>query len=64
MTTDADEDDEIQQQWPGFKVTCLKCGSDRVELNNSLGYSYTSGSWGSIDLYCTSCGEGVSIFEH
>lgn len=53
--------DEIDAQWPGFTVTCRKCGSTRVELDNSLGFSSTSGGWGSVDLTCLDCGNTTEI---
>lgn len=48
--------DEHDTPFGNFKVTC-KCGSTNVEIDNSLGYSETSGAWGSIDLCCLDCGE-------
>lgn len=55
--------EEFQKQWPGFKVTCEKCGSNKVELSNSLGHSDESGSWGSLDFWCLECNQHVSIYE-
>lgn len=52
---------EIAAQWPGFTVTCNKCGSTLVELDNSMGFSGTSGAWGSIDLTCRTCQATVEI---
>jgi hypothetical protein len=36
---------------PGFTIMCNICGSS-VYVDNSLGFSATSGSWGSVDLVC------------
>ena len=50
-------------QWPGFEVKCLKCGSTDVLLDNSLGFSAVSGGWGSVDLVCQGCKARVEIVE-
>ncbi len=46
---------------PGFEIKC-KCGSTRVAVDNSLGFSETSGQWGSIDLICCLCGHETSVY--
>lgn len=58
-------DEDVAKQWPGFKVTCLKCGSSMVEMENSMGSSEMSGSWGSIDFVCGNdeCDNRTSIAE-
>ena len=60
-----DEKELIQKQWPGFEVTCqaLDCNSKRILLENSMGYSAESGSWGSVDLVCMDCGYNTTIME-
>jgi hypothetical protein len=45
----------------GFTVTCCECGSTRVYFDNSLGYSATSGGWGSCDLICDECGNQTEL---
>lgn len=52
-----------QKFWPGFKVTCQKCQSDNINLDNTMGYSDMSGSWGSIDFVCLDCGNRTEIVE-
>jgi len=44
-----------------FEVICKNCGSKNIELDNSLGFSETSGAWGSIDLYCVDCGNRIEL---
>lgn len=55
--------EDIEQTHPGFSIVCRKCGSARVIVENSMGYSETSGSWGSVDLFCLDCGEMTGIVE-
>jgi hypothetical protein len=57
------EQSELDAQWPGFGVSCKKCGSAKVMLDNSLGFSELSGSWGSIDLFCLDCENYIEIVE-
>lgn len=47
---------------PGFVITCQKCGSTDVYVENSLGFSSESGQWGSVDLVCANCNESVAIY--
>jgi hypothetical protein len=49
--------------WPGFTVKCDKCGSHEVFLENTMGYSPTSGGWGSIDFVCRECDNRAEIVE-
>ena len=51
----------IEKQWPDFEVTCKKCQSKNVLLNDSRGYSDISGAWGSLDLVCEDCGNETEI---
>ena len=51
---------ELREQ---FKVTCAKCGSDNVVLDDSLGYSDYTGRWGSVDLMCKSCPNAFTIVD-
>lgn len=44
-----------------FKVTCRKCGSKSIEVEDSRGYSELSGSWGSYDFICVNCGERETV---
>ena len=46
---------------PGFAVTCKKCGSTEVYVENTLGFSGTSGVWGSVNLTCRKCENSVEI---
>ena len=47
-----------------FTVTCDKCGGTNLEIDDSRGYSETSGSWGSIDITCLDCGNSEEIAEN
>lgn len=59
-----DDDDElISSQWPTFDVRCKACGSTRITLDNTLGWSETSGGWGDVSLTCTECQNTVVIIE-
>lgn len=44
-------------QTPGFKITCLNCGSDDCEMTEDIDYDYEENpfSWGSY-IYCNKCG--------
>lgn len=58
VTADKPSDDAKSTQnqyWPGFTVRCDNCGGFNVHLDNSMGYSDLSGSWGSIDFVCEDC---------
>ena len=48
----------------GFTCTCDKCGSDDVEIINSIcmGSEWT-GQYGSIDLFCNSCKNTVELYS-
>ena len=48
-------------QWPGFTVACNKCGSQKISLENDMGFSPESGSWGSAILKCENCGNQIEI---
>lgn len=48
-------EDAAKKTHEGFTVTCDKCGSKVVTVENSLGFSAESGSWGSVDLVCQAC---------
>lgn len=55
--------EEIKLQHPGFTIICDKCNGKNVVIDNSIGYSSTSGSWGSINLICNDCGNTTEIAE-
>ena len=57
------DDETIKKQWPGFTVSCDACGSKRIELDNSMGFSELSGTWGSIDFVCLDCNQRISLVE-
>jgi hypothetical protein len=48
---------------PGFNITCRFCGSSLVYVDNSLGFSATSGGWGSVDLVCDNCDHQVELVK-
>jgi len=58
-----EDKDLVKQTHPGFTITCDKCGSQRVEVENSLGFSPQSGGWGSVDLHCLDCDARTEIVE-
>lgn len=55
---------ELQSKmWPGFVVQCDLCKGFNVHLENSMGFSAMSGSWGSIDFVCSDCNNSAEIVE-
>jgi len=50
-----EEEVNYGDQYPGFIVVCKQCGSADVQVENWLGYSEESGSWGNVELRCDSC---------
>lgn len=59
-----DEQREAQYKlWPGFTVQCRHCDDFNVYLDNSMGFSAMSGSWGSIDFVCLDCGTRTALME-
>lgn len=62
------EDDEpgyYKAQYPGFTITCDKCGGTKILVVDSHGSSHDSGVWGSVALVCNTdgCGQKVEIAE-
>jgi hypothetical protein len=58
------EDTELyEKQYEGFVITCKKCGSHKIEVSNSVGFSEISGAWGSVDLFCRNCDSYVELFN-
>jgi hypothetical protein len=60
------ENEEINYEefYPGFTVTCKKCNGQHVHIENDMGYSPESGSWGGLHFVCDDCGATVSIYEN
>lgn len=54
----------LDKQWPRFEVKCKKCGSTLIELENTMGTSELSGSWGGLAFRCTQCDNNVVIYEN
>jgi hypothetical protein len=56
---------DYKAQYPGFTITCDKCGGTRVLVEDSRGSSHDSGVWGSVALACETedCGQKVEIAE-
>lgn len=52
---------EMDKTHPGFTITCNKCKSPRVYVENTLGYSSESGSWGEVTLICDDYGKRCDI---
>lgn len=63
MDTDKTLKEAQNQFWPRFTVSCDKCGSKSVVLENTMGYSAASGGWGSIDFLCKECGNRTEIVD-
>src|SRR3990167_1454807 len=55
------QDDEHQKTHPGFIITCEECTTRRVYVENSLGFSAFSGTWGAVELVCAECGQRTEI---
>lgn len=55
--------DDVDQTHPGFTITCQRCSSTLVYVDNTLGYSPESWVWGSLDLVCDACGQNTEIVE-
>lgn len=55
--------DKDKTPFGDFDVICKKCGSKNIDLDNSLGFSYTSGEWGSLDLQCMDCNNNMEIYR-
>ena len=55
---------DFKQQYPGFTVTCKKCGSKEIELQNDMGWSAMSGGWGGLHFKCTNCDNTTTIHEN
>jgi len=49
------DEHEAKKTHPGFTIICDACGSKVVIVDNTLGFSATSGAWGDISLYCQEC---------
>lgn len=58
-----DRTDMVQKTHPGFIVVCGDCDSTDVEVHISVGFSETSGTWGSVDLHCLDCDKRTEIFR-
>jgi hypothetical protein len=52
---------DVAATHPGFTVRCTTCGSERVVVTDSLGWSCQSGSWGSVDLQCLDCDQCTEV---
>lgn len=55
------EQDEEKTVLEKFKVICRKCGSERIEMEDSRGYSEESGVWGDVYFLCVDCGEREAV---
>jgi DNA-directed RNA polymerase subunit RPC12/RpoP len=54
----------LSDAYPGFTITCDKCGSKNVTFKSDMGYSPESGGWGGIQLFCADCKNEVEIYEN
>jgi len=48
---------------PEFEIVCKTCQSTEVDIESTVGFSPTSGGWGSVDLICRKCRNYVEIWE-
>ena len=48
---------------PGFDITCQKCNSKVVMVEDSLGFSCQSGGWGAVKLICCNCHHSVKLYD-
>lgn len=55
MSEQLSREEAIKRTHVGFTVVCDKCKSKNVAVVSSVGFSETSGSWGSVDLECLDC---------
>jgi transcriptional regulator with XRE-family HTH domain len=55
--------DDFQDQYPNFEIKCKICGSTKVYLQNTLGHSSTSGSWGYVSMVCSECRNETIIVD-
>ena len=53
----------VEKTHPGFTIVCEKCRSKNVIVDSSVGFSATSGAWGSVDLKCLDCPNETSIWD-
>ena len=60
---DGPTDDDIKATHPGFTVVCDKCGSKRVIVENTLGFSAESGAWGRVSLECQDCDHSADLYS-
>jgi hypothetical protein len=60
---DFESENDFKNQYPNFTISCNKCGSTLVYIENSLGFSAISGCWGSVDLVCSECGNETEIVK-
>lgn len=65
MTEIGNPDWKVEQDkfWPKFTVQCDVCGSHKISLENTMGYSAESGGWGEISFQCNDCGNVTHIVE-
>jgi hypothetical protein len=54
---------DFKNTHPDFTIICDKCGSKDCYIDNSLGFSETSGGWGSVDIVCNDCEHSIEIVE-
>jgi len=54
---------EPKDFFPGFIVTCAKCNRQNVYVDNTIGFSESSGTWGSVDLVCPDCDNRCLIMK-
>ncbi len=49
------DEQEAKKTHPGFTIICDACGSKVVIVDDTLGFSATSGAWGDVSLICQDC---------
>lgn len=49
-------DELIAKMWGNFKPPkCKECGGHNVIIEDTMGFSEMSGSWGNIKIKCVAC---------
>lgn len=55
------EEADFDSTHPGFTIICDNCGSKKVYVEDTRGYSESSGPWGGVELACYNCGKRIDL---
>lgn len=56
-----EERKQQDQFWPKFNVQCDECKSYDIIMDNDIGWSETSGSWGGLHFHCNNCKNRTTV---